>query len=116
MVYEIDGVKQKFCCERSKKGPLFYLPYSAQQLEVTLYKPDSHNLRPLAIFLKNYVEWISARYPFWNRTRGADHFLVACHDWVSFPISKSSINVNSSPLKYEVEIYAYFIKIIFKAS
>ncbi|KDO79817.1 hypothetical protein CISIN_1g025504mg [Citrus sinensis] len=24
---------------------------------------------------------ISAKHNFWNRTEGADHFLVACHDW-----------------------------------
>lgn len=71
----------KFVVKDSNKAHLFYLPYSARQLEVTLYKPDSHDMRPLSIFLKNYVDRISARYPFWNRTRGADHFLVACHDW-----------------------------------
>lgn len=77
----MEGNKQ-IVVKEPEKAHLFYLPYSARQLEVTLYKPDSHNLRPLAVFLKNYVDWISARYPFWNRTRGADHFLVACHDWV----------------------------------
>ncbi|KAA3490091.1 putative glycosyltransferase isoform X2 [Gossypium australe] len=30
---------------------------------------------------KDYVELIAGKYSFWNRTGGADHFLVACHDW-----------------------------------
>ncbi|KAJ6845477.1 putative glycosyltransferase [Iris pallida] len=71
----------QFVVKDPNKAHLFFLPYSARQLEETLYKPDSHNLRPLAVFLKNYIDGISVKYPFWNRTRGADHFLVACHDW-----------------------------------
>ncbi|CAL9056048.1 probable glycosyltransferase At5g03795 [Musa acuminata AAA Group] len=63
------------------KAHLFYLPYSARQLELALYVPNSHNLRPLSLFLRDYVNGIAAMFPFWNKTRGADHFLVACHDW-----------------------------------
>ncbi|GJM93779.1 hypothetical protein PR202_ga10367 [Eleusine coracana subsp. coracana] len=63
------------------KAHLFYLPYSSQQLRLTLYVPESHNLRPLSAYLRNFVRGLAAKYPFWNRTRGADHFLVACHDW-----------------------------------
>ncbi|KAF8697022.1 hypothetical protein HU200_036673 [Digitaria exilis] len=63
------------------KAHLFYLPYSSQQLRLSLYVPDSHNLRPLAAYLRNFVRGLAHKYPFWNRTRGADHFLVACHDW-----------------------------------
>uniref|UniRef100_A0A804NGB2 Exostosin GT47 domain-containing protein n=1 Tax=Zea mays TaxID=4577 RepID=A0A804NGB2_MAIZE len=63
------------------KAHLFYLPYSSQQLRLTLYEAGSHNLRPLAAYLRNFVRGLASKYPFWNRTRGADHFLVACHDW-----------------------------------
>ncbi|KAM3266628.1 putative glycosyltransferase [Capsicum annuum] len=47
----------------------------------TRYVPNSHNLKPLSMFLRNYVNMLAAKYPFWNCTRGSDHFLVACHDW-----------------------------------
>ncbi|XP_021276434.1 uncharacterized protein LOC110410860 isoform X2 [Herrania umbratica] len=34
------------------------------------------------IFHQGILEdMIAAKHPFWNRTGGADHFLVACHDW-----------------------------------
>lgn len=73
---------RKFVTRDPNKAHLFYLPYSARQLETALYVPNSHNMRPLSIFLRDHVNMIAAKYPFWNRTHGSDHFLVACHDWV----------------------------------
>ncbi|KAJ6732507.1 EXOSTOSIN FAMILY PROTEIN [Salix purpurea] len=72
---------KKFVTKDPKKSHLFYLPFSSRNLEVKLYVPDSHSHKNLIQYLKNYLDMISAKYPFWNRTRGADHFLVACHDW-----------------------------------
>lgn len=34
----------------------------------------------MTIIVKDYVESLIAKYPYWNRTLGADHFLVTCHD------------------------------------
>ncbi|XVF52588.1 hypothetical protein PTKIN_Ptkin05aG0030500 [Pterospermum kingtungense] len=72
---------REFVTKDPEKAHLFYLPYSSRQLELALYVPNSHNLRPLSIFLRDYVNMIASKYPFWNRTHGSDHFLVACHDW-----------------------------------
>jgi hypothetical protein len=74
---------RRFVVADAARAHLFYLPYSSQHLRLSLYVPDSHNLRPLAVYLRNFVKGLTAKYPFWNRTRGADHFLVACHDWVT---------------------------------
>lgn len=73
---------RRFVTLEPQKAHLFYLPYSSRQLENALYVPDSHDLKPLSIYLRDYVNWIAGKYSFWNRTRGSDHFLVACHDWV----------------------------------
>ncbi|OAY80119.1 putative glycosyltransferase [Ananas comosus] len=72
---------RRFTVKDPSKAHLFYLPYSSRQLQLAIYVPGSHNLRPLSLFLRDYVNTIAAKYPFWNRTRGRDHFLVACHDW-----------------------------------
>ncbi|KAK8505327.1 hypothetical protein V6N13_045766 [Hibiscus sabdariffa] len=72
---------KKFVTKKPREAQLFYLPFSSRMLEETLYIPDSHNQDNLLEYLKKYVDMIAAKYPFWNRTEGADHFLVACHDW-----------------------------------
>ncbi|KAK4419955.1 putative glycosyltransferase [Sesamum alatum] len=72
---------KRFVTKNPKKAHLFYLPFSSRMLEVTLYVPNSHNRKNLFEHLSNYVEMITTKYHFWNRTDGADHFLVACHDW-----------------------------------
>ncbi|KAM0927473.1 hypothetical protein ACQ4PT_002900 [Festuca glaucescens] len=72
---------QSFVVRDPNRAHLFYLPYSSRQLEHNLYVPGSNTLEPLSIFVKNYVDMISAKFPYWNRTKGTDHFFVACHDW-----------------------------------
>nr|GMC46734.1 probable glycosyltransferase At5g03795 [Ipomoea batatas] len=62
---------------------LFYLPFSSHNLEKHLYVRDSHSFTNIIEYMKSYVELIKGRHPFWNRTCGADHFLVACHDWAA---------------------------------
>ena len=73
---------KKFVTKNPRKAHLFYLPFSSRMLEITLYVPNSHNHKNLIQYLQNYLDMIAVKYPFWNRTGGADHFLVACHDWV----------------------------------
>ncbi|CAH8363170.1 unnamed protein product [Eruca vesicaria subsp. sativa] len=71
----------KFVTKDATKAHLFYLPFSSTKLEETLYVKNSHSHRNLIKYLKDYIDFISIKYPFWNRTSGADHFLAACHDW-----------------------------------
>ena len=80
-----------FVVKDPRKAHLFYMPFSSRMLEYSLYVHNSHNWTNLWQYLKDYSENIAAKYPYWNRTGGADHFLVACHDWVcllfNFPFS-----------------------------
>ncbi|CAN0900080.1 Probable glycosyltransferase At5g03795 [Linum grandiflorum] len=74
---------KQFLAKDPRKAHLFYMPFSSRMLEHTLYVRNSHNRTNLRHYLKLYADSIAAKYPYWNRTGGADHFLVACHDWVS---------------------------------
>lgn len=73
---------KKFVIKNPRAAHLFYLPFSSRMLEEALYVPNSHNHKPLVKYLTDYLDMIAGKYPYWNRTGGADHFLVACHDWV----------------------------------
>lgn len=61
----------------------------------------------MTIIVKNYVEGLINKYPYWNRTLGADHFFVTCHDvgvraFEGLPLLvKNSIRVVCSP-SYDV--------------
>uniref|UniRef100_A0A803LBP9 Exostosin GT47 domain-containing protein n=1 Tax=Chenopodium quinoa TaxID=63459 RepID=A0A803LBP9_CHEQI len=70
-----------YVTKRPREAHLFYLPFSSLQLEEALYVPNSHSHKNLIQHLREYVSMISTKYPYWNRTEGADHFFVACHDW-----------------------------------
>ncbi|KAL2321314.1 hypothetical protein Fmac_030283 [Flemingia macrophylla] len=69
---------KRFIARDPQKAHLFYLPFSSKMLRVAL-----SNRKKMEQYLEKYVELIAGRYRFWNRTGGADHFLVACHDWAS---------------------------------
>lgn len=71
-----------FVLKDPAKAHLFYMPFSSRMLEHALYVRNSHNRTNLRQFLKDYTDKISAKYRYFNRTGGADHFLAACHDWV----------------------------------
>ncbi|KAJ6759406.1 EXOSTOSIN HEPARAN SULFATE GLYCOSYLTRANSFERASE -RELATED [Salix koriyanagi] len=75
---------RRFLVKDPRKAHLFYMPFSSRMLEYTLYVRNSHNRTNLRLYMKSYAESIAAKYPYWNRTGGADHFLVACHDWAPY--------------------------------
>lgn len=79
----MEGNRQ-FSVKDPRKAHLFYMPFSSRILGSTLYVPNSHNRTGLRGYLKKYSEKLAAKYPFWNRTGGADHFLAACHDWAPY--------------------------------
>ncbi|KAG9449177.1 hypothetical protein H6P81_009142 [Aristolochia fimbriata] len=74
---------KNFVVKDPRKAHLFYLPFSTRLLEFALHKRGL--IKPdMAEYLKKYTNTIATKYPFWNRTGGADHFLVACHDWAPY--------------------------------
>ncbi|VFQ60796.1 unnamed protein product [Cuscuta campestris] len=68
---------------------LFFLPFSVTMLTEVVYIRDSHDWSLMKNAAFDYVNVIAGKHPFWNRSRGADHFMLACHDWgpeISFAV------------------------------
>lgn len=74
----------KFVTRNPVKAHLFYLPFSSFVLRTNRFIPGSISYQMLTDYANDYVDMIARKHLFWNRTEGADHFLVACHDWVCF--------------------------------
>ncbi|CAI9100412.1 OLC1v1037409C1 [Oldenlandia corymbosa var. corymbosa] len=72
---------RKFVVRDPKKAHLFYLPFSTLKLREMLHQQNFTSQKDLENLLNSYIHSIAKKYVFWNRTGGADHFLVACHDW-----------------------------------
>ncbi|CAM8952515.1 unnamed protein product [Rhodiola kirilowii] len=96
----------RFVTKDQEEAHLFFLPFSITYLIQFVYVVDSHQWGPMRNTIKDYVRVISEKYPYWNRSLGADHFVLACHDWgpeISFSVPhlyKNSIralcNANTS--------------------
>lgn len=52
---------------------IFNLPYLGLFIQGASYE----NMRRI---VEKYVEGLISKYPYWNRSQGADHFFVTCHD------------------------------------
>lgn len=79
---------KQYVVKDPKKAHLFYLPFSARLLQFSFLKRGLTK-QNMTAYLHKYVDMISTKYPFWNRTGGTDHFLAACHDWVCFYTANS---------------------------
>lgn len=96
----IKGSKQ-FVTRDPREAHLFYLPFSSKRLRATLNAETFAHEKVLENYLKNYRNIIAKKYRFWKRAGGADHFLVACHDWVCFyPLFQNLFFILSSFFVY----------------
>ncbi|VAI27011.1 unnamed protein product [Triticum turgidum subsp. durum] len=64
-----------------KLAHVFFLPFSVVKMVKMIYEPNSHDMEPLRRTLSDYIDVLSTKYPYWNRSLGADHFMLSCHDW-----------------------------------
>ncbi|KAE8056345.1 hypothetical protein FH972_013126 [Carpinus fangiana] len=80
-IHEMEHGNGNFRTTDPRRAHVYFMPFSVTWMVKYLYQSLSHNHSPLLEFVSDYVRVVSMRYPFWNRTRGADHFMLACHDW-----------------------------------
>ncbi|KAK6945151.1 LOW QUALITY PROTEIN: Exostosin, GT47 domain [Dillenia turbinata] len=83
-IYSIEGhfIDEIFIASHPDEAHAFFLPISVASIVDYVYKPITTYARDqLLRVVADYIRLVADKYPYWNRSGGADHFLVACHDW-----------------------------------
>ncbi|AES60658.2 exostosin family protein [Medicago truncatula] len=105
-IYSMEGnfihaieLNDQFRTRDPQKAHVYFLPFSVVMLVRFVYLRDSRDFGPIRKTVTDYINVIAGKYPYWNRSLGADHFMLACHDWgpeTSFSVPylhKNSIRV-----------------------
>ncbi|KAF8009923.1 hypothetical protein BT93_J0792 [Corymbia citriodora subsp. variegata] len=67
--------ESRFTTLDPNEAHLFFLPVSCHKL-----RGQGASWEDITNKIGDYVWAVMLRYPYWNRTLGADHFFVTCHD------------------------------------
>ncbi|KAG6397541.1 hypothetical protein SASPL_143710 [Salvia splendens] len=92
----------RFVTDDPDQADLFFIPISCHKM-----RGKGISYENMTVIVRDYVEGLMSKYPYWNRTLGADHFFVTCHDvgvraTEGLPnLIKNSIRVVCSP-SYDV--------------
>ncbi|XP_068312781.1 probable glycosyltransferase At5g03795 [Pyrus communis] len=63
------------------KALVYFLPFSVVNMVQYIYIPETFDRSGMKLAVVDYINLISHKHPFWNRSLGADHFMLSCHDW-----------------------------------
>ncbi|XP_019051624.1 PREDICTED: probable glycosyltransferase At5g03795 [Nelumbo nucifera] len=87
-IYSMEGnfihqieMDKRFRTRNPEEAHVFFLPFSVTKMVRFVYVPNSHDIGPIKQTVIDYVNLIAGKYPYWNRSLAADHFMLSCHDW-----------------------------------
>uniref|UniRef100_A0A7N0VKY7 Exostosin GT47 domain-containing protein n=1 Tax=Kalanchoe fedtschenkoi TaxID=63787 RepID=A0A7N0VKY7_KALFE len=82
---EMDGQRlSPFTAQNRDEAHVFFLPISVAKIIHFVYRPiTSFSRDRLQRIVVDYIRVVAQKYPHWNTSQGADHFMVSCHDWMS---------------------------------
>ncbi|XP_047334176.1 probable glycosyltransferase At5g03795 [Impatiens glandulifera] len=87
-IHQIE-INNQFQTRDPNRAHVYFLPFSVISLTHFVLDINAPAWDGMKNTIKDYVRVVSGNYPYWNRSLGADHFMLACHDWgpeISFSI------------------------------
>ncbi|KAK4397755.1 putative glycosyltransferase [Sesamum angolense] len=80
----------------AEEAHVYFMPFSVVAMVQYLYEPGAIDMDAIGNTLADYVHTIAHNHPFWNRSLGADHFMLSCHDWGPYTSSYVPLLFNNS--------------------
>ena len=107
-INEMEKGNNKFRTRDPNRALLYFLPFSVTRMVQYLYVPNSWDgIDAMRSTTVDYLNLIARKHPFWNRTLGADHFMLSCHDWVSiFIFNPFSLFTSDPPYFFICFVYS----------
>lgn len=68
-------MNSSFLTTNASEANMFYLPFSIAGLR----NDKRVGVKGLPGFVASYINNVRQKWPYWNKTSGADHFFVSCH-------------------------------------
>ncbi|XP_015163223.1 probable glycosyltransferase At3g42180 [Solanum tuberosum] len=80
---EMESKNRHFLASHPDEAHVFFIPISVAYIVQYIYLPiiTNYSRERIQRIVEDYIHVIANKYPYWNRSNGADHFLVSCHDW-----------------------------------
>lgn len=83
---ELEKGRSPFLARSPDEAHVFFIPVSVTRIVSYLYDPHPIYRGLPQNIVTDYINIVSNKYPYWNRSSGADHFFLSCHDWVRIPL------------------------------
>ncbi|KAJ8427394.1 hypothetical protein Cgig2_008810 [Carnegiea gigantea] len=80
-----------------EKAHVYFLPFRVAMMVQYLHVQGSRDIHPIGRTIADYVDTIIRKNGFWNRSSGADHFMLSCHDWVSHNLKEKIKKKDTGP-------------------
>ncbi|KAK2984176.1 hypothetical protein RJ640_000192 [Escallonia rubra] len=81
-ISEMESGMSPFMASHPEEAHAFFIPISVANIVDYVYTPiTTYSRHQLQCLVADYIDVIAKKYPYWNRSHGADHFMVSCHDW-----------------------------------
>jgi hypothetical protein len=107
-IHEIETAGNMYRSRDPSKAHVYFLPFSVVEMVQYLFLLNSNDMNLIGNTVADYVNVIANTHPFWNRSLGADHVMLSCHDWVR---KLSPVHSIFSPFSWFFFFFTFFTPI-----